>query len=213
MIASPQLPVIKREESWRQRQGERKDIDALQRQSTFLPFQFFSDFFQIVTYASHVFPLIQLQMHQCIYFPQQRQRCQPTRPTFITLIHNMTLLRHLSSQRFSGPEALVSEATDGGWVCVYGRLYVYMCAWALVCVRAGRAAQDVFELMADRSKFAHPYVWIRSYIHHLSQYDANLALLSLWTFSVFPTASKRLFWFCRLLLYTLQLAGASFWLV
>lgn len=110
------------------------------------------------------------------------------RPTFINLIHNMTLLHHLSSQRFSGPEALVSEVTDGGWVCVFMHVCVHT-----VCVRAGRAVQVVFELMADCSKFARPYAWIHSSIHHLSQYNANLALLSLWTFSVFPSCPNACF--------------------
>lgn len=45
-------------------------------------------------------------------------------------------------------------------------------------VRAQNVAHVVFELMANHCAFARPYVSTRSYIHHLSQNDANLALLS-----------------------------------
>lgn len=90
----------------------------------------------------------------------------------------MTLLHHLSGQHFSSPKALVTEVTDGD--CVY--VFLCACTWAYVCVgpcvQAGTMAQVVFELMANRCAFACPYVSTRSYIHHLSQYDANLALLS-----------------------------------
>ena len=90
----------------------------------------------------------------------------------------MTLLHHLSTQHFSSPKALVTAVTDGG--CARARVCVFMRAYVRAgpCVQAGSVAQVVFELMANRCEFACPYVSTRSYIHHLSQYDANLALLS-----------------------------------
>lgn len=60
-----------------------------------------------------------------------------------------------------------------------------VCGWVDPCVQAGSAAQVVFELTANRCAFACPYVSTRSYIHHLSMFDANLALLSQSAVSVF----------------------------
>lgn len=110
-------------------------------------------------------PLKQLSLYR---------RYQPVWPTFITLNRNVTSLHHLSTQHFLSPKALVNDVTEGN--CVF------LCACAYVrvspCVQAGIVTQVVFELMANRCAFACPYVSTRSYIRHLSQYDANLTLLS-----------------------------------
>lgn len=95
------------------------------------PISFLRLFKITVTYISHVIPLTRLLMLSWCVFTQKKQRYQPIWPTFITLIHNMTLLHHLSTQRFSSPEALVTAVTDGNFVCVcvcfYAHALAHMC--------------------------------------------------------------------------------------
>lgn len=148
--------------------------------SLFSSFIFFRLFEITATYMSNVIPLTQLLILESTCFAHQKQGYQSIWPTFITLIHNMTLLHHLSTPHFSSPKALVTEVTDGDCVrvfeCIYACLCTYVCANS--CVQVGSVSQVVFELIANHGKFACPYVSTRSYTHHLSQYDANLALLS-----------------------------------
>lgn len=144
MITSPQLHLSKErrrteEEEWEKgKKKGRKDLNykngtslGASEENQISPISFLRLFKITVTYISHVIPLTRLLMLSWCVFTQKKQRYQPIWPTFITLIHNMTLLHHLSTQRFSSPEALVTAVTDGNFVCVcvcfYAHALAHMC--------------------------------------------------------------------------------------
>lgn len=94
-------------------------------------------FFQIVKDYCHIY-IICNSAHTAAnalvpVFNTVETEIEPIWPTFITLIHNMTLLHHLSTQHFSSPKALVTEVTDGDCVCVFLCMFVCICVWRPLC--------------------------------------------------------------------------------